>query len=349
MTMEQPAISFVVATLNEEHTIEDCLRSLLGQHYPADRIEVAVVDGGSTDRTREVVKRMMSGDRRIQLLHNPGRTAPHAFNIGVAHTSGGLISLQSAHGTASADYAAVLASAFQNSGASLVGGRVHAEPALDSAAMGEAIARATSSPLGVGSARFHYSEKPGWVDTAYPGAYRRELFGEIGGFDESLVRNQDDELHLRARLAGYPMWFEPRLHSLYRPRSRLGPLWGQYFEYGWWRSKTLVKHRRVASPRHLVPAVLVAGLTACPVLAVALPIRRRQLGQLWAGGVVAWLSVLLAAGVRERASSLRVATRVPAAVACLHVAYGVGFWRGLLHWAGRGRTARERVTAPGGS
>jgi succinoglycan biosynthesis protein ExoA len=328
--MDQPTISFVVATLNEENTIESCLRSLLEQHYPADRIEVAVVDGGSTDRTREVVTRMADGDPRIRLLHNPAGIAPHAFNIGVAQTSGGLISLQSAHGTAEPDYAAVLASAFEETGAALVGGRVEARTATDAAPMAEAIARAMSSPLGLGSARYHYSDKPGWVDTAYPGAYRRELFGEIGGFDESLVRNQDDELHLRARLAGHRMWFEPRLRSIYRPRRTLRALWRQYFDYGWWRSVTVVKHRRVASWRHLVPAALVAGLAAGPVLASVGP---RRLRQVWSGGVVAWLAVLLASAVREHNGSPRLALRVPVAVGCLHLAYGAGFWRGLLNRA----------------
>ena len=210
--MDQPTISFVVATLNEEDMIEACLWSLLNQRYPADRIEVAVVDGGSTDRTREVIERMASGDPRIRLLHNPARIAPHAFNIGVAQTTGGLISLQSAHGTADPDYAAVLASAFRTSGAALVGGKNEAAAGVNASSMAAAIVRATSSPLGLGSARHHYSDKPGWVDTAL-GAYRRDLFGEIGGFDESLVRNQDDEFHLRARLAGYRMWFEPKLRD----------------------------------------------------------------------------------------------------------------------------------------
>jgi GT2 family glycosyltransferase len=333
--MDQPTISFVVAALNEEQTIESCVRSLLDQHYPADRIEVAVVDGGSADRTREIVARMADGDPRVRLLHNPAGIAPRAFNIGVARTGGRLISLQSAHGAAGQDYAEVLASAFAKSGAALVGGRVEARTASGASSMAEAIARAMSSPLGVGSARYHYSDEPGWVDTAYPGAYRRELFDEIGGFDESLVRNQDDELHFRARLAGHRMWYEPGLRSVYLPRRTLAALWRQYFDYGWWRSVTLVKHRRVASWRHLVPATLVAGLAAGPLLASVTPRRRRTVARAWSGGVAAWLAVLVVSGTRERTGPAHIAPRVPVAVGCLHLAYGAGFWRGLLDQAGR--------------
>ena len=120
MSTDKPTIAFVVATLNEERAIEACLRSLLDQHYPADLIEVAVVDGGSTDRTREIMSAIAAADPRVRLLHNPGRIAACAFNIGVRETTGSLVSLVGAHGTTHPEYAAVLADAFATSGADLV-------------------------------------------------------------------------------------------------------------------------------------------------------------------------------------------------------------------------------------
>lgn len=326
---ELPTIAFVVATLNEEAAIEDCVRSLLDQRYPADRIEVAVADGGSTDRTREIVSGMAAVDGRVRLLHNPRGIAATAFNIGVASTTGDLISLASAHSVTDPGYASVLAEAFGSSAAALVGGRMDAVAEPDATPMARAIVRATSSPLGLGPARFHYSDRPGWVDTAFPGAYRRRLFGEIGGFDESLVRNQDDDFHLRARRAGHPMWFEPRLRSEYRPRRTLPRLWRQYFGYGRWRAATLAKHRRVASLRHLAPAALVAGLAAGPAVAVGGRRWSHQVGGAWVAGVLAWSGVLVAAAWRERDHPPEVRVRVPTVVGCLHLAYGAGFWAGV--------------------
>lgn len=337
--MSAPSISFVVATLNEERAIEECVRSLLSQDYPADRVEVAVVDGGSTDRTREIVAALAATDGRVQLLDNPGRIAPTAFNIGVAATTGSLISLVSAHSVTAPRYAALLAEAFESSGAWLVGGRMDAAAGRGAPPMAEAIVRATSSPLGLGSARFHYSDRPGWVDTAFPGAYRRELFDLIGPFDETLVRNQDDDLHLRARLAGRTMWFDPRLRSTYRPRASLRALWRQYYQYGWWRAVTVCKHRRVASVRHLVPAALVAGLAGTSTAVVATR-HRCALGAL-GSGVAAWAGVLVLAGRRERGAPSGVAARVPVAVGCLHLAYGAGFWAGLLRNAVHGLPGRS--------
>jgi succinoglycan biosynthesis protein ExoA len=325
----RPSIAFVVATLDEAHGIEACVRSLLDQRYPADRIEVVVVDGGSTDDTQTIVAGLAEDDRRVRLLANPSRIAASAFNIGVAATEAELVSLVSAHSTLDPDYASVLAEAFEASGAWLVGGRMEAEPETDPTPASQAIVLATSSPLGLGSAKFHYADEATWVDTAFPGAYRRELFAEIGGFDEQLVRNQDDDLHFRARLAGHRMWFDPRLRSRYRPRRTIAALWRQYFEYGWWRSVTLRKHGKVASVRHLVPAVLVAGLGAGPVLAVVPG--AGGLRRLWVAGAAGWAVVLVVAGARERDAGAAVAARVPVTVGCLHLAYGSGFWGGVAH------------------
>src|SRR4051812_15003938 len=60
-----PFVTIAMPSYNEELYIEECLRTLLNQDYPADRMEILVADGGSPDRTREIVNRMASEDRRI--------------------------------------------------------------------------------------------------------------------------------------------------------------------------------------------------------------------------------------------------------------------------------------------
>jgi succinoglycan biosynthesis protein ExoA len=157
-----PIVTIIVPTRNEEHGIEACVRSLLSQRYPTATIEVAVVDGGSTDGTRRVVSAL--AEEQVRLPHNLAGIAASAFNIGVAATTGSLGSSVSEHSTLDPDYAA----AFQMSGAALVGGRLEAAVDADAAARAQAIVRATSS---VSVRPVHYSDNPGWVDTAFPGAY----------------------------------------------------------------------------------------------------------------------------------------------------------------------------------
>lgn len=323
-----PTVAYVVASYNEERHIADCLTGLLAQDYPAEHLEVIVVDGGSTDATREVVGRMAAADRRVSVLDNPRRIAAAAFNIGARATGAEIVSLMSAHAVVAPGYTRQLVRAFEESGAQLVGGRMVAV-ARGGTAWEEAIRRATSSPFGLGNAAFHYSDDPQWVDTAFPGAYRRSLLRELGGFDESLVRNQDDDLHLRARLAGHRMWFDPALECSYHPRSTLPALWRQYFEYGFWRAATLRKHRRFASWRHAVPPLFVAAAAGGGVLPVR-PVRR-----LWALTLGAYGGVLAAGAAREKVP-LPESARMAVAMAILHVAYGSGFWAGLMKGAGRG-------------
>ena len=56
MNEKLPLVSVVVITKNEEKNIENCLKSVLNQTYPNDRIEIIVVDNNSTDRTKEIAE-----------------------------------------------------------------------------------------------------------------------------------------------------------------------------------------------------------------------------------------------------------------------------------------------------
>ena len=322
-------MAYVVATFNEERRIAACLQGLLAQDYPPDRLEVAVVDGGSTDGTREIVRAIAEEDPRVRLHENPLRIAAAAFNVGTRATTAEIVSLMSAHAVVAAGYTRRLVAAFEESGALLVGGRMVAA-AAGGTPWEEAIRRATSSPFGLGNAAFHYSDEAQWTDTAFPGAYRRELLEQLGGFDERLVRNQDDDLHLRARLQGHRMWFDPGLECTYHPRSTLPALWTQYFEYGFWRAATLRKHRRLASWRHAVPPLFVASVAGGAALSPVRPIRR-----LWLAVLGAYAAVLGAGALREKVPPPESA-RMALAMAVLHTAYGAGFWAGVAKGAGRG-------------
>ena len=64
----RPFVSVVIAARNEAGFIEECLRGLAGQTYPADRYEVLVVDDGSTDETTQVVARFAAACSNVRSI-----------------------------------------------------------------------------------------------------------------------------------------------------------------------------------------------------------------------------------------------------------------------------------------
>jgi chlorobactene glucosyltransferase len=65
---ELPSLAIVVPVRNEERTIEPCLTGLIRQHYPADRLQLIVVDDSSSDRTAQIV-RAIAEKSGLQFLH----------------------------------------------------------------------------------------------------------------------------------------------------------------------------------------------------------------------------------------------------------------------------------------
>jgi GT2 family glycosyltransferase len=213
----------------------------------------------------------------------------------------------------------------------MVGGPVRA--AADGA-IGAAIAIATSSPFGVGGARHHYVTEPAYVDTVFMGVARRATWLEYP-FDETFVRNQDDELSYRLLDGGGRILCDPAIESTYRSRSTFRDLWRQYQSYGCWKVRVLQAHPRQARRRHLAPLALVGSLGGAALLGV----RSRKARALATLELGLYGAATLAAAARYRdprqpSSVLLLIATFPV----LHFAYGTGMLLGL--W-------RFRRTFPG--
>ena len=334
-TKELPFVTIIMPIRNEAGYIERSLGAVLSQNYPPERMEVLVIDGMSTDGTREIVKRMMdhtTTDSRLQttdtpvliLLDNPSLIVPTALNIGLKHARGDVIIRVDGHCEIAPDYVRRCVEVLQQTGADCVGGL---QRAVGQGWVGHAIALATSSPFGVGSARFHYHERPGWVDTVYLGAYRREVFDRIGVFDEELVRNQDDEFNFRLIQAGGKIWLDPSIRSVYYSRASLKSLWRQYFQYGFYKVRVIQKRKAVPSWRHLVPATFVLGLAGSILLAI---ITVQPLWALCVAGPYALANLL--ASLWTARKDWKTLPLLPLAFATLHLSYGIGFLWGLWYW-----------------
>ena len=325
MPEDAPIVSVIMPVRNEADFIERSVRSILANTYPAEKMEIIVVDGMSDDGTREIVEKLSQQDDQVKILDNPKRIAPAAMNIGLKTMRGDLFIRIDGHAEVPAEFVSRSVECLrEHPEAWVAGGSI--ETIADSY-IGRAIASAMRSPVGVGNARFRLGDYEGWIDTLAFGAHHKWIPERIGYFDEELVRNQDDEFNLRIILAGGKIWMSKSIRSKYFSRASLGKLWRQYFQYGFWRIRTLQKHKRPATFRQLMPLLLVSSML---LLGLA--------GLIWKPArvllvVEAGLYLLaLAAGALDVGcrSGWLYAPMAPIVFAILHFAYGFGsLWGGI--------------------
>jgi glycosyltransferase involved in cell wall biosynthesis len=331
-------VTVIMPIRNEAAFIARSLGAVLDQDYPAERLEVVIADGMSTDATREVVRSLADARPAIavRIVDNPAQIVPTGFNRALAVARGDIIVRVDGHTIIAPDYVSECVAALRRSGADNVGGRM--DP-VSEGTFGRAAAQATASRFGVGGARFHYSDIEEWVDTVYMGAWPRTVFQNIGLFDEEQVRNQDDEFNYRLLSRGGRILLSPRIRSLYYNRSTPRSLWRQYFQYGYWKVRVMQKHPGQMRPRHFVPPAFVAtvglGVLLAPVSSIFAKVLLAAVGSYISASIVA--SVIVGWG-----EPLAQAVMLPVAFATLHVSYGLGFLAGLLRFATRWRDRENR-------
>ena len=261
-----PAVSVVLPILNEELHLSNAVQSILDQDY-AGALEIILALGPSKDKTDEVAQSLASSDTRILLVRNPsGRTAA-GLNLAISKSTNPVIVRVDAHAVLQRNYISLAIEVMRSSGAVNVGGVMGAQGV---SYFEKAVARAMRSPLGVGASRFHTGGDAGYVDTVYLGVFIRSAVIAVGGFDERFIRAQDWELNYRLRQAGGKIFFDPRLHVIYRPRSTANALAKQYFEYGRWRRVVSRRHQGTINYRYLAPPFSLIGTVLSIALAVTL-------------------------------------------------------------------------------
>ena len=307
-----PAISVILPVLNEEAHLAESVSAILTQDYKGV-FEIILALGPSRDQTNAIAAELAARDSRIKLVMNPtGKTAA-GLNLAIAASVSAVIVRVDGHAKIPDNYLSLAVSILRESGAVNVGGVMAAEGVSK---FEIAVSRAMRSPLGVGASRFHTGGEAGVVDTVYLGAFRREALVAIGGFDERFTRAQDWELNFRLREKGGIVYFDPRLHVTYRPRSTVRALAKQYFEYGRWRRVVSRRHSGTINYRYLAPPFALVGFSLSVIAGFFLPI-------LFIPAAI-YLLFVLAASVRI-ASSIREYFLLLAVIPTMHFAWGAGF------------------------
>jgi len=329
-------VSVIAPCRNERAHIDAfCSAALAQQLPPGWSLELLLADGQSEDGTPAALADWAARDARLHVIGNPGRIVSRGLNAALGAARGEVIVRMDVHTGFAPDYVAECIAALARTGASNVGGPWVAR---GEGAWGRAIAAAFQSRWVAGGARSRDTGYEGWADTVYLGCWPRAVLARIGGFDETLARNQDDEHNLRLRLAGGRIWQSARIRSCYQPRERLRQLFMQQMQYGYWRAFVLKKHGRPGALRQLAPMALVAALAVALLLG---PWFWLPLAELLAAYAVYLATASALAARQARAWSLW--PRLPCVIAAWHLGYGLGGWRGLWDTL-RGRAAGGAFT-----
>jgi succinoglycan biosynthesis protein ExoA len=339
---EWPLVSIIMPIRNEARFIKSSLSSVLTQEYPRERLEVILLDGLSTDGTREAVEAILNDlnnprssrstkgvDRvNVWVLDNEGRIVPTGLNKGIAVARGEIVVRVDAHTVLSPNYVAQSVRSLKRTGADVVGGLM---TPVGKGWIGETIALAHGLRFGLGGALFHRATQETEADTVYMGVFRREIFQRVGLFNENLVRNQDIELNGRVRRSGGRVLLSPEIRSLYFCRNTLRDLWVQNYRNGLWVPLTVSVSRTCLSYRHFVPLIFVLSMVLSTLAAILSTYGYLALFLILGSYT---LCLLTASVVAARAHGWRYVLTLPIVFVNLHVSYGIGSLVGMTKTAG---------------
>ena len=328
LTTNKIIVSVIIPCRNEEKFIDRCLDSIIANDYPKEDLEVLVVDGMSEDRTREIVRKYADNYSWIKLVDNPKKIVPTAMNIGIENAQGDIIMRMDAHNVYSKDYISKCAYYLNEYDADNVGGVWITLPG-DNTLMAESIALALSHPFGVGNAHYRTgAKKLKYVDTVPFGCFRKEIFKEIGLFDEDMLRNEDDEFNTRLIKNGYKILLMPDVVSYYYARDSLAKLWKMCFQYGYFKPLVVEKSGTILTWRQLIPALFLGSL----ILSGILPFFFKPF-------LIIFLCILIGYSLVNMFFSssiafkkgLKYALILPFVFSAIHFSYGWGYLRGIWH------------------
>jgi succinoglycan biosynthesis protein ExoA len=349
---ESVAVSVLVPVRNEERHIAASMAAMRAQRFPGS-LEFLLVDGSSTDRTREILSELASKDPRIRVLENPRRTTPSGLNVALAHARGRWVARMDAHARYPEDYLALGVQRLARgdtrwvSGPQIPTGRGAISRAF-SLALKTRLGRGGSQRWGDGrtAANGEFEVDSGVFD----GVWERSTLLEFGGWDEGWPRNQDSEMAGRFLARGERLVCLPGMAARYSPRDSLISLFRQYFQYGEYREKTAVRHPHTMRRSHLLAPAL--ALTAVATVASPSPFRRLARRAFAVYGAVLISAAAQAVSSEEEPEDV---VLVPVVLAIMHFAHGAGALRGAVRYgpplAALARVARmpglaARLTPP---
>lgn len=312
----------VIPVLNEAAHIEACVRSLMAGDARLADAAFVVADGGSTDRTREIVAELGAEFPNLRLLVNPKKLQSAAVNLAAREAGQGrrILVRCDAHAVYPAGYVMLVADSLGLRGVASV---VVPMDAAGKTCFQKANAWIVDTPLGSGGSAHRGGRKSMFVDHGHHAGFDLNAFLQVGGYDETFSHNEDAEFDTRLRQAGGKIYLDADIRLVYLPRATMGSLARQYFNYGKGRARTLMKHGEHPKLRQLIPP---ATLVACVTGLLIAPLN--PVGLILPGGYLAALALASAAVAMKHKSACGLLAG--AASATMHMSWSAGFFRQML-------------------
>ena len=320
--------TIILPIKNEVDYISATLASIINQNSLKNNYEIILSDGGSTDGTLEIISKIILENPNIHLIKNPLKIVSSGFNLALNKASGDIIFRIDGHCEIPQNYIEKCCNLLKDTDADIVGGVIET---ISSGLIGNAISIAQSSRFGVGDVIFRNKDLKGarYVDTLAFGAHRREIFENIGGYDEEMVCNQDDEFNHRVLQAGKKIWMDPAIRTKYYARQSFNKLFKQYFLYGLYKVRGIQKRGEIVSIRHLIPSTFIVALILTLIIGFFLQ-------SPWISLSVAFMYFIVNLSASIFVSpSFRLIQLISLAYWTLHSGYGIGFIWGLIRFVNK--------------
>lgn len=321
-------VTVIIPCYHEEKFIAQCLDSVIKSDWPKADMEIFVVDGMSEDNTRAIIQTYAQKHSHLHLLDNPKKTTPAAMNIGIKNAKGDIIVRLDAHTVYSPHYITKSVNFLLKSEAANVGGIIETLPSSNSL-LAKSIALSLSHFFGVGLSYFRIGSRGArCVDTVPFGCFKKELFDEIGLFDETRARSEDIEINERIRKAGKKVILNPEIVSFYYARGKLKDFFWHNFDNGRCVTAPLGKDKKNAhSLRHFTPLLCIS--LALGLVALSLISRPALLILLSLLSSYVLLSLYFAFKTALREKNLRYFFTMPLIFSFLHMSYALGSLYGM--------------------
>ncbi len=330
-------VSICVVALNEEKCLPQLLEDIKNQTYRHDLIEVVLIDGLSTDKTKIIMQEFAQKESSfisVKVLDNPKKIQATGWNIAIENARGEVVIRIDAHSHLPEDFVEKNME-LQESGEMVTGGP---RPCIieNTSAWKETILEVENSLFGSSINRKINVEEKTYVKTMFHAAYRREVFEKAGNFNENLLRTEDNELHYRIGKAGYKFCYSPEIKSYQYARGNFRKMVKQKFGNGKSVGSTLWVCPGCLSLFYFVPFFFVLGIIATTILSI--------LG-FWHSSALMWGLYLLftfygtaCTIINKKANKWTFLT--PILFLILHISYGVGTFIGIFKFR-RFNTARS--------